>query len=142
MKEVWEEQVDTVSKTLDNKRQLIKWTMPLRKEVKHVRRMNLHFKSTNRKLKDQVKYLQEQLELIHEELEKKGLKMTVVEEPIDQLIINDEETPQDYSLNYFMFLKVNGMLETKFLHLESIFLKLEKNLEKHSFQQFCSVSSA
>ena len=94
MKEVWEEQVDTISKTLYNTQKLIKWTMPLRKEVKHVRRRNLHLKSSNRKLKDQVKDLQEQLELIHEDLEKKGLKMNVVEEPIAQLIINEEETPQ------------------------------------------------
>ena len=56
--------------------------------------MNLHLKSNNKILKDQVKDLQEQLELIHEELEKKGLKMTVVEEPIAQLIINEDETPQ------------------------------------------------
>ena len=56
--------------------------------------MNLHLKYKNRKLKDQVKYLQEQLELIHEEMEKKGLKMTVVEELTAQLIINEEETPQ------------------------------------------------
>ena len=94
MKEIWEEQVNSVSKTLDDTQQLIKWTMPLRKEVKHVRRMNLHQKYSNRKLKDQVKDLQEKLELIHEELEKKGLKMTVVEEAITQLIINEEETPQ------------------------------------------------
>ena len=45
-------------------------------------------------LKGKVKDLQEQLELIHEELEKKGLKMTVVEKPIAQLIINEEETPK------------------------------------------------
>ena len=69
--------------------------MPLRKGVKHVRIMNLHLKYSKKKLKDQVKYLQDQLELIHEELEKKGLKMTVIEEPIAQLIINEEETPQD-----------------------------------------------
>ena len=42
-----------------------------------------------------IKYLQEQLELIHEELEKKGLKMIILEEPIAQLIINEEETPQE-----------------------------------------------
>ena len=59
------------------------------------RKMNLHLKSRNRKLKEQFKYLQEQLELIHEELEKKGLKMIVVEEPIAQLIINEEEAPQE-----------------------------------------------
>lgn len=105
MKEVWEEQVDIVSKTLDNTQQLIKWTMPLRKEVKNVRRMNLHMKSTNIKLKDQVKDLEEQLELIHEELEKKGLKMTVVEEPIAQLIINEEETPQDSQFELVYVLK-------------------------------------
>lgn len=58
MKEVWEYQIDTVSKTLDNTQQLIKWTMPLRKEVKHVRRMNLNLKSTNKKMKNQGKYLQ------------------------------------------------------------------------------------
>ena len=68
--------------------------MLLRKEVNHVIRMNLHLKYSNRKLKDQVKDLQEQLELIHEELAKKGLNMTIVEEPIAQLIINEEETPQ------------------------------------------------
>ena len=62
--------------------------------MKHIRKMNLHIQSKNRTLKDQVKDLQEQLELIHEELEKKGLNMTVVEEPIAQLIINEEETPQ------------------------------------------------
>jgi len=45
-------------------------------------------------LKDQVKDLQEQLDLIKEELEKKGLKMIVVEEPIAQLIVNEEEKPQ------------------------------------------------
>ena len=94
MKEIWEEKVDSVSKTLDDTQKLIKWTMTLRKEVNNVRIMNPHLKSSNRKLKDQFKDLQEQLELIHEELEKKGLKMTVVEEPIAQLIINEEETPQ------------------------------------------------
>ena len=52
-------------------------------------------KSKNRALKYQVDYLQEQLDLIHVELEKKGLKMTVVEEPISQLIVNQEETPQE-----------------------------------------------
>ena len=50
--------------------------------------------SKNRILKYQFKDLQEHLDLIHEELEKKVLKMTVVEEPIAQLIINEEETPQ------------------------------------------------
>ena len=95
MKDIWEEQVDSVSKTLGNTQQFIKWTIPLRKEVKHVRRINIRLKATNRKLKYQVKDLQEQLELIHEDLEKKGLKMTVVEEPISQLIINEEETPQE-----------------------------------------------
>ena len=95
MKEVWKQQVDSVSKTLDNTQELIKWTIPLRKEVKHVRRMNIHLKDTNRNLKDQVKDLQEQIELIHEELDKKGLKMTVLEEPIAQPIINEEEMPQE-----------------------------------------------
>ena len=56
--------------------------------------MNKNLKATNQKLKYQVKDLEEQLELIHEELEKKGFKMTIVEEPIAQLIINKEETPQ------------------------------------------------
>ena len=45
MKEIWEEQVDSVSKTLDDTQQLIKWTMPLRKEVNNVKIMNLHLKS-------------------------------------------------------------------------------------------------
>ena len=81
-------------KTLDNTEKLIKWTQTLRGEFKHIRKMNLHLQSKNRTLKDQFKYLQDQLELIHEELEKKGLKMTVVEEPIAQLIINEEETPK------------------------------------------------
>jgi len=94
MKEIWEEQVISVSKTLDNTQKLIKWTHPLRGEVKHIKKMNLYLKCKNRTLKYQVKDLQEQLELIHEELEKKGLKMTVVDEPIAQLIINEEETPQ------------------------------------------------
>ena len=94
MKEVWEEQVNSVSKTFDNTQQLIKQTHPLRGEVKHLKIMNLHLKYRNIKLKDQVIDLQEKLELIHEELEKKGLKMTTVEEPIAQLIINEEETPQ------------------------------------------------
>ena len=94
MKEIWEEKVNSVSKTLDNTQQLIKWTQTLRGEVKNIRRMNLHVKSRNIKLKDQVKELQEQLELIHEELEKKGLNMIIVEDVIAQLIINEEETPQ------------------------------------------------
>ena len=62
--------------------------------MKHNRKINLYLQSKNRTLKDQVKDLQEQLELIHEELEKKGLKMTLVEKPIAQLIINEEETTQ------------------------------------------------
>ena len=66
----------------------------MRGEVKHNRKINLYLQSKNRTLKDQVKDLQEQLELIHEELEKKGLKMTLVEKPIAQLIINEEETTQ------------------------------------------------
>ena len=57
MKGIWEEQVDSVSKTLDNTQQLIKWTTPLRKEVKHVRKMNTHLTAANRNLKDQVKDL-------------------------------------------------------------------------------------
>ena len=95
MRKIWEDQVTSVSKTLDNTKKLIKWNQPLRKEVKQIKKVNLHLQSKNRTLKDQVKDLQEQLELIHEEIEKKGLKMTVVEEPIAQLIINEEETPQE-----------------------------------------------
>ena len=74
-------------------KKMIKWTQPLRREVKHIKKVNLRLQSKNRTLKDQFKDLQEQLELIYEELEKKGLNMTVVEEPIAQLIINEEETP-------------------------------------------------
>ena len=112
--------------------------MTLRKEVKHVKIMNLHLKYTNKKLKDQVKDLQEQLELIHEELEKKGLKMTVVEEPTTQLIINEEETPQDsqvelvYVLSWFM---LKGQCHA--VQLEGTFLKQAKNIE---FTQFSTVS--
>ena len=95
MRKIWEDQVTSVSKTLDNTEKLIKWTQPLRGEVKHIKKVNLHLQSKNKALKDQVKYLQEQLELIHEELEKKGLKMTVVEEPIAQLTVNEEEKPQE-----------------------------------------------
>ena len=80
---------------MDNTEKLIKCNQTLRGEVKHIRKMILHLQSKNRTLKVQVKDLQEQLELIHENLEKKGLKMTVVEEPIAQLIINEEETPQE-----------------------------------------------
>ena len=94
MKGIQEEQVDTISKTLDNTQQLIKWTIPVRKEEKHVRRMNTHLKATNRRLRNQVKDLQEKLELIHDELHNKGLKMTMLEEPIGQPIINEEEMPK------------------------------------------------
>ena len=94
MKEIWEDQFTSVSKTLDNTEKLIKWTKPLRGELKHIRKMSLHLQSKNMTLKYQVKDLQEQLELIHEELEKKGLKMTMVVEHIAQMIINREETPQ------------------------------------------------
>ena len=94
MRKIWEDQVTSVSKTLENTKKLIKWTNPLRGEVKHIRKMNLHLQSKNMTLTYQVKDLQEQLELIHEELEKKGLKMTLVEKPIAQLIINEEETTQ------------------------------------------------
>ena len=93
MRKIWEYQLTSVSKTLENTKKLIKWTQPLRGEVKHIKKVNLHLQSKNRTLKDQVKDLQEQLELIHEELEKKGLRMTVVEEHIAQLIINEDETP-------------------------------------------------
>ena len=95
MRKIWEDQVTSVSKTLDNTEKLIKWTQPLRGEVKHIKKVNIHLQAKNMTLKDQVKYLDQQLELIHEELEKKGLKMTVVDEPISQLIINEEETPQE-----------------------------------------------
>ena len=88
MRKIWEDQVTSVSKTLENTKKLIKWTQPLRREVKHIKKVKLNLQSKNRKLKQKVKDLQEQLDLIHEELEKKGLKMTVVEETIAQLIIN------------------------------------------------------
>ena len=73
----------------------LKWTQPLRGEVKHIKNMNLHLKSKNKALKDQVEGLEEQLDLIQVELERKGLKMKVVEEPISQLIVNEDETPQE-----------------------------------------------
>ena len=95
MSKILEDQVTSVSKTLENTEKLIKWTRPLRREVKHIKKVNLHLQSKNMTLKDQVKNLQEQLQLIHEEMEKKVLNMTVVEEPIAQLIINEEETPQE-----------------------------------------------
>ena len=83
MRKIWEDQVISVSKTLDNIKKLMKCNQTLtRGEVKHVRRMNLHLQSINRALKEKLEDLQEQLDLIHVELEKKGLKMTVVEEPI------------------------------------------------------------
>ena len=94
MRKIWEDQVTSVSKTLDNSEKLIKWTQPLRGEVKHLKKVNLNMQTKNQTLKDQVKCLEQQLELIHEELEKKALKMTVVEDLIAQLIINEEETPQ------------------------------------------------
>ena len=90
MRKIWEERVTSVSKTLDNTEKLIKWTQPLRGEVKHIKWIILQFQSKNRALKDQVEDIQEQLDLIQMELEKKGLKMTVVEEPISQLIVNEE----------------------------------------------------
>lgn len=95
MRKIWEDQVRSVSNTLENKKKLRKWTQPLIREFKHIKKVNLNLQSKNKTLKDQVKDLQEQLDLIHEELENKGLKMTVVEEPIAQLIINEEETPQE-----------------------------------------------
>ena len=95
MRKIWEDQVTSVSKTQDNTEKLIKWTQPLRGEVKHIKKINLHLQSNKRALKDKVQDLEKQLELIHEEVEKKGLKMTVVEEPISQLIVNEEETPQE-----------------------------------------------
>ena len=49
MKEVWEEQVNSVSKTLDNTQQFIKWNQPLRGEVKHIIKTNLHLKSKKQK---------------------------------------------------------------------------------------------
>ena len=55
----------------------------------------MHLQSKKRALKDQVEDLQEQLDLIQIELEKKGLMMTVVEEPISQLIVNVEEIPKE-----------------------------------------------
>ena len=76
--------------------------------------MNLHWKYTNRKLKDQVKDLQEQIELIHEDMERKGLKMTVVEEPILQPIINEEETPQDSQFELVYVLKGQWYVGNKF----------------------------
>ena len=84
MKEVWEGQVDSISETLDNTEQLFKWTIPAIKEAKFVRIINTHLRATNKRIKDQVKDLQEQLELIHDELQSKGIKMTVIEEPIGQ----------------------------------------------------------
>ena len=95
MRKIWEDQVTSVSNTLENTEKLINWTQPLRREVKHIKKINLHLQSKNRALKDKVQDRQEQLDLIHVEMEKKGLKMTVVEEPISQLIVNEEETPQE-----------------------------------------------
>ena len=95
IRKIWEEQVTCVSKNLENIENLMKWTHPLRGEFKHVRRMNSHLESKNGSLKDKVEDLQEQLDLIQMELEKKGLKMTVVEETISQLIVNKEEIPKE-----------------------------------------------
>ena len=55
---------------------------------------NLKLQSTKKRLRNQVKDLQEQHELIHDELQNKGLKITMLEEPIAQPIINEEEMPQ------------------------------------------------
>ena len=71
MRKIWDDQVTSVSKTLDNTEKLIKWTQPLRGEVKHIKKINLHLKSKNRALKDKVKDLEDKLDLIHVELEKK-----------------------------------------------------------------------
>ena len=95
MKKIWEEQVTSVSKTLYNAEKLLKWTQPLRGEVKHIKKINVHLQSKNKALKDKVEDHQGKLGLIQEELERRGLKMRVVEEPISQLIVNEDETPQE-----------------------------------------------
>lgn len=57
MRKIWEDQITSVSKTLDNTKKLIKWAQPLRGEVKHIKRVNLHLQSKNRALKDKVQDL-------------------------------------------------------------------------------------
>ena len=39
MRKIWEDQVTSVSKTLDNTKKLIKWTHPLRGEVKQIKKI-------------------------------------------------------------------------------------------------------
>ena len=51
-------------------------------------------RATNKSLKDQVNDLREQLEMIHDEMQRKGIKMTVIEESLSQPIVNEEEMPQ------------------------------------------------
>ena len=58
MSKIWEDQVTSVSKTLDNSEKLIMWTQPLRGEVKHIKKVNLHLKAKNRTEKDQVNDLE------------------------------------------------------------------------------------
>lgn len=91
----WDSKISSVSKSMDNAKRMLKRTQPLRLVVKDTRKMNLHLQAENISLKFQVEDLQEQLDLIQEELEKKGLRMKVVEEPIGQPIMNEDETPKD-----------------------------------------------
>lgn len=95
MMKKWDSQLSSVSNSMDNVKRLMKRTQPLRLVVKHTKKMNLHLIAENRSLKGQVEDLQEQLDLIQDELEKKGLRMEVVEEPIGQPIVNEDETPKD-----------------------------------------------
>ena len=80
-KENVNDQLNQYDESLTNAKKLLKRTFPLRRVMKHTRKRNLWLQAERRKLKGQVKDLEEHLEMIQAKLKKKGLKITIINEP-------------------------------------------------------------
>ena len=91
MMDKWNIELSIFKGSISDAKRLLKRTQPLRVLAKHTRKRNMHFQAERRSLKNQVKDLQEQMEMIQAELKKRGLKITVINEPKDIQASNDRD---------------------------------------------------
>ena len=80
-KEEVNDQLSQYDQSLTNAKNLLKRALPLRRVMKHTRKINLWLHSKRKKLKGKVKELEDQMEMIQVELKKRGLKIKVINEP-------------------------------------------------------------
>lgn len=82
-KEKVNEKINHYDETFANAKKLLKITLLLCRVMTHTRKRNIWLQAERKKLKIQVKYLEEHMEMIQLKLKKKGLKITVIDEPME-----------------------------------------------------------